>query len=508
LSLVVGNSLYARHFSRLDPDAMLRVTAPAFGRIRTTTTADPVPRTIVARIALTPLPVQAASIAMRRIGRERGPLTRRIAAQGVTRSVTATWIGTLNLGGAVFVALPTVTLATVNAARQGLPSTVAVSSTGGVTATTITNMRGRPTFQVAPEGQPVVVLPIQALPPTADSVTAHAFRIAAIEHLTRVNPGRIIFLPPIRRPLQLPDLHTAVLEKLQPRSTFAELARALVSTGPNAVPPVDTPSSAPVGIDTVMAAPHFAQPMYEPLRDLSQDLLLPGIENVLINSVLGLKTNRRFVEAYMVGLNVEMSRELLWRGYPTDQRGTCFDQFWDSSGASQPRADIKPLNLWADRTLGDPQGAPAREQFVMLMRSSLLRRYPNAVIYATPALVSNGTRTPSLVPTDELQPAFRGEMQPDLSFFGFDITTDEATGKGGQPGYYIVIQEHPTEPRFGFDVGTPLGNGTYLSVAAGPPSSVVTGTLQWGRNAAQMAGILRRLPVRIAIHASKFVASA
>jgi hypothetical protein len=122
-------------------------------------------------------------------------------------------------------------------------------------------------------------------------------------------------------------------------------------------------------------------------------------------------------------------------------------------------------------------------------------------------LVSNGTRTPSIVPTDELQPAFRGEMQPDLSFFGFDITTDQATGKGGEPGYYIVIQEHPTEPRFGLNVGTPAGSGTHLKVAAGPPSGVVTGTLQWGRNAAHMAGILRRLPVRIAIHASKFVAS-
>ena len=104
----------------------------------------------------------------------------------------------------------------------------------------------------------------------------------------------------------------------------------------------------------------------------------------------------------------------------------------------------------------------------MLMRSSLLRRYPNAVIYATPAIVANGTRTPSLVEADELMPAFRGSMQPDLSFFGFDITTDAATGKGGTPGYYIVIQEHPTEPRFGLDAGTPAGAGTTQHrVAAG-----------------------------------------
>jgi hypothetical protein len=257
-----------------------------------------------------------------------------------------------------------------------------------------------------------------------------------------------------------------------------------------------------------MAAPHFEQPMYEPLRDLSQDLLLPGLQTVLPDTVLGLKTNRRFVEAYMVGLNVEMGGELLWRGFPTDQRGTCFDQFWDVGAAPQPRVDIEPLSLWGDRALGDAAGAPAREQFVMLMRSALLRRYPNAIIYATPALMGNGTRSPNLDPAHELPPAFRGDLPPDVSFFGFDITVAAATGSDGTPGHYIVIQEHPTEPRFGLDVGTPPGSGTHVSIAAGPPSGVATGTLQWGRNAAHMAGILRQQPVRIAIHASKFVASA
>ena len=35
----------------------------------------------------------------------------------------------------------------------------------------------------------------------------------------------------------------------------------------------------------------------------------------------------------MVGLNHEMARELLWREYPTDQRGSYFRQFWDASVA-------------------------------------------------------------------------------------------------------------------------------------------------------------------------------
>ena len=138
-------------------------------------------------------------------------------------------------------------------------------------------------------------------------------------------------------------------------------------------------------IEPVMTAPTFPQPMYAPLRELSQELLLPGLERVLPNSVIGLETNRRFVDAYMVGLNHEMGRELLWRGYPTDQRGTCFAQFWDTSAAPAPRPDVLPLHEWGNRGLGAPAGGPERERFVMLIRSELLRRYPTAIVYAVKA---------------------------------------------------------------------------------------------------------------------------
>ena len=81
--------------------------------------------------------------------------------------------------------------------------------------------------------------------------------------------------------------------------------------------------------------------MYEPLRDLvARSCCCPASRRSLPeHASLGLETNRRFVEAYMVGLNHEMGRELLWRGYPTDQRGTYFDAFWDPR-RRPPRADV------------------------------------------------------------------------------------------------------------------------------------------------------------------------
>jgi hypothetical protein len=145
---------------------------------------------------------------------------------------------------------------------------------------------------------------------------------------------------------------------------------------------------------------------------------------------------------------------------------------------------------------------------VMLMRSSLLRRYPSAVIYAAKAIKPNAVRKPTKSPDEEEHPVFRGSMQPDVTFFGFDLTVDQVvgTGTGDDQGYFIVIQEQPGEPRFGFDVGTPLNDGTHLQVSFGAPAGSTTGpNLHWGQNGAHTAAMLRQQPVRIAIHASQFV---
>jgi hypothetical protein len=254
-----------------------------------------------------------------------------------------------------------------------------------------------------------------------------------------------------------------------------------------------------------MHAPKFPQPMYEALRDLSQDLLLPGLNDVKADTAIGLVSNRRFVEAYMIGLNFEMGRELLWRGYPTDQRGTYFDQFWDRSSTDSQHADIDPIHLWGDRSLG--KASSTDDQFVMLLRSELLRRYPTASIYATPAVRSNSKLLPNSDESVEIHPVFRGSLPPDVTFVGFDLKVGEAVGgEGAGDGYFIIIQEQATEPHFGMDVGIGPTGTTYLRASAGAPNGLPLRGLPWGENPAHMAGILRRVPVRIAIHASQFIA--
>ena len=282
-----------------------------------------------------------------------------------------------------------------------------------------------------------------------------------------------------------------------------------------------------------MDAPSFPQPMYEALRDLSQDYLFPGLQYVPPNTVQLLQTNSPFIESFMVGLNAEMARELLWRNYPTDQRATYFQQFWDTTGA-EPRLDIPPIHQWPATDLGTI--AAGGDKLVLLIRGDLLRRYPNTVIYAVKAVVHNGQRELATDHPDEAQPpleahpVFRGTLDPDVTFIGFDLTPEEVvTGDG----WFFVLQEQPTEPRFGLD-DDPFGPGesgvipelktwndlnwahlastpdqlahlSYVSVAAVQltPTDPVKG--KWGKNAAHMAYITKQAPVRVAIHATELI---
>src|SRR5204863_1713128 len=58
-------------------------------------------------------------------------------------------------------------------------------------------------------------------------------------------------------------------------------------------------------------------------------------------------------------------------------------------------------------------------------------------------------------PTDKLKtPLFEAKVDPDIYFFGFDLTSLQVKGgtQGDQDaGWFFVIKERPGEPRFGLD---------------------------------------------------------
>jgi hypothetical protein len=105
--------------------------------------------------------------------------------------------------------------------------------------------------------------------------------------------------------------------------------------------------------------------------------------------------------------NHEMNRELLWRNYPTDMRGTSLRNFWSIRGV-KPRInsngsiidpatdetfmDIKKIHQWRVGTTHNALEAntarpvPPENMLVLAIRGELLKKYPNAMVYARKAI--------------------------------------------------------------------------------------------------------------------------
>ena len=267
--------------------------------------------------------------------------------------------------------------------------------------------------------------------------------------------------------------------------------------------------------DRILAAPDLPAPAYRYLAAYDRKRFLPGIDLIPPESVTLLETNPRFVEAFMVGLNHEMNRELLWRAYPTDQRGTPFRHFWDRVDRSP---DIDPIHQWnaaggvATHMLGDPQG-----QLVLIVRGELFRRYPNTIVYAARATAEDKL---SEQEADRQTPVLGGFLDPDVTFFGFnlrDVDLDQGNG------WFFVLQQQPTEPRFGFDETPPATPavppswsdatwadtgtepGAHLAIAASPLAGKTREGVTFVRDAAALAAIGLQKPIRVAVHGRTLV---
>jgi hypothetical protein len=308
--------------------------------------------------------------------------------------------------------------------------------------------------------------------------------------------------------------------------------------------------SAPSGAEALAPlrfTPTFPHPMYEPLRDTFRDMLLPGMDKIPDNSVVLLGTDPAFIEAYMVGLNDEMSRELLWREFPSDLRSTFFRQFWDVRSQLHPDAseadrerlrDIPPIAEWTAPLGSNLRPERGRDLVMLLIKGDLLVRFPTAVIFAAKArwpVDGAGKQTAPAAVDDSQAPTFPSltvEPVPGVRLLGFDIPGGSAAAVGdaappGDPGWFIVIQEHPTEPRFGLNASRldPLttwrklawsdvavrGEWSYIEASevtptlAGTPSAPDR-SAAWGRTGADMAYITLQKAYRLEVHAGRWLA--
>jgi hypothetical protein len=296
---------------------------------------------------------------------------------------------------------------------------------------------------------------------------------------------------PPKLPLDLKLTANGLRDGLDPNRTLPRLVRDRIL-----LPERLQSGFIPEAFDEIMNYPQFDLPMYKPLAELSSEYFLPNLNLIEQNSITVLEPNQKFIEAYMVGLNHEMARELLWREYPTDQRGSYFRQFWDTS-AYLPQAgedlstlkeklkDIPELHRWLPTSaLGEhdnrTQQGTQKKEVVLVIRGELLKKYPTAVIYAhradwqyknldgTKEIDNTKERVFYSVPSGQEDnpprtivktPLYSAKIEPDIYFLGFDLEADEAKGSDGshpddqdKAGWFFVIKERPGEPRFGLDI--------------------------------------------------------
>jgi hypothetical protein len=146
-------------------------------------------------------------------------------------------------------------------------------------------------------------------------------------------------------------------------------------------------------------------------------------------------------------------------------------------------------------------------------------------------------------PRDKVKtPLYEARVDPDITFFGFDLTATEAKGNPDtdDAGWFFVIKERPGEPRFGLDIdrgGAPINSWSDLAwpdvttqngllrinavmheytLTTAPPASEGPDELAqhledkqvpWTRNtnAADVAYVLYQLPVLVAVHGAEML---
>ncbi|HYI60043.1 MAG TPA: hypothetical protein VEX66_17880 [Microlunatus sp.] len=281
-------------------------------------------------------------------------------------------------------------------------------------------------------------------------------------------------------------------------------------------------------VEPVMAHPRFEHPMYEPLDRYERDWMIPGLGKIKRPDMSTLlQTNNTFVEAYLVGLNHEMGRELLWREYPTDQRGTYFHSFW----TRQPElaADLHEP-AWSAGELRSHLTLPDG-RLVLLVRGDLIRRYPGVLAHAVRQAQEGGElQTDAGVPLFETagpnQPVrtlFRIVLPPNILLVGFDLERTQI--ENGPFEWWFTLSENPTEPRFGLDVPpdppvagprgredlqwNDFGVGFDEFLQGGVGAVVFSGDLneeiRWGTTSAQIASLLFQLPARAAYNGKRMI---
>ena len=562
LATKAASAMYSRSFLVLEPAIALAMASPIFSKVRGSQA------TLASAVKASRLPVASVSRAFQKQSRPRGRFFRRLFAGEPRLRVFARFIGEVNAGRlSMAPPLAPISGATVESVGE---ATNVLRSSREFFPQAIARIPARTRFRFVGAPNDFTLGPVRGArrPPvvTGDSPAGADMRRA----LTEFGAALAVRVPPVeaKPAAEIDIIRAKAVAALEPHRAIASRFAPLLRVGDrdaltfvrgyhNAVanPEVET-------LQEVMNYPDIKDPMYAPLQDISSEYFLPNLKLIPNNTISLLLTNQPFIESYFAGLNHEFARELLWREYPTDQRGSPFRQFWDVSNfvdregrpakvLAEFLKDVPPLHRWQKvSALGSHdhrQTQPDRKTVVLVLRGDLLKRYPNTFIYAQRPQWGTGLRANRLVLSDETGelfattptdsrlrfPLYKARIAPDLHFLGFDLTIDEVRGDprldetaesrvlvGDDVGWFFVIQEAVGEPRFGLDISSPtepspqkwdnlawadldLSSGAVIDLQkplVSEPAGADPLGVQFAANAADSAYIFYQDPVMVAVH--------
>lgn len=482
LAAEVGERQVAR-VSRRSDAAMLLTAAPALRRLRV---ADAT--TAAGRLAQTSVPTAAVSTAYQRLARPGGPVGRARGTGRDTSRRTNPAVATTGryladpvgaLAHAVLVR-PAQTQVAAETLLVGVPT--GVETDPGARARRATRPARSPGKRVAEPFLPSRNQPYlrrrEDLPGRTVQPMPQRFASPGTWEPVR---DRVVSVPVLGGDTgALGGLADEIRAALRPTQTLAgKLSDRVRAPG--------APFAAGRIPSALQAEPQFSYPLYEWLRAIDPEFLLPGVGEVPDDTVGLTETNAAFVEAFLVGANYELFREFLWREYPAAPGGTWLRTFWDAGAGAEP--DIGAVSGWrtgsrgSGNSLGDHQGGVAADgSLVLVIKGELFRKYPDTVIYATRGVwnadrvladgtvVAEGTvRDEALTgdgaPAERKDPLFGGVLDRSTIFLGFDLTAAAALGPvdaagnpvpggaGDDGGWFFVFEEQPAAPRFGLDTG-------------------------------------------------------
>ncbi len=538
LANATGRGFYRRHFAQASVDTLTQWSAPAQTQIQMN---PQTPTTLAAMVSTTALSSAALGSGARRLLRSTGPLITRALVGAMAAGPQTTHPSGTNTpaptptpsptggevqpgggvqpggafhpagggvhvdpghlvfsGGVITVGPSNVNdtppgLVTVERVRQlmGNPAGLAAFGLDGLTSAVV---QQRSLLQIATSlvnesGGP------SGLPPNSHHTFAAAAQPTQDAVLAQLTAARRP--PPVVTTTTLDP--SQLLEALDPAPRFTAIGIQRVTA------PSQAGNRAP--LDPVLIAPTYSQPAVDSLIAVAPELLLPGLDTVLTNTATLATTNQRFVEAFLLGMNHELERELRWRGFPTVPGSTAFRRFWDTPPG---QVDIAEVADWSANSALGSHGADPGADTVLVIRGDLVRRFPDVAVTAIP-LDAHGA--PVTDPSAEISPVLRGAMYPDVLYAGFGFPPTQAAG------HAYVLTQQPGAPRFGLDDESPLdaasvvqrndlawsqlGSRAQFATAAGPLAGKTisdgSASAVWGRNSADMAWLTRQAPVRLTL---------